>query len=228
MGSPLINKFHLNEKFDGKSVLNLGCGGAKFTAKNVVNLDGYAICKPDVLWNLEKTPLPFEDDSFDIIIAHHIFEHVHNWWSLFNDAARILKPLGVIRIFVPYWSSASALGYRDHVTMINEWSFFGCYNLNRVGTNAWAATQKKDYAERLALIKFDKILRHDKWWIKHAPNFIKNWMGEFLINCVMECEISFIKVTTEQFSKERGYEWQKPQLDSIDAAVASDRYILKT
>jgi ubiquinone/menaquinone biosynthesis C-methylase UbiE len=45
--------------------------------------------------------LPFEDDSFDIIHSHHVFEHVAFPMKAASEAYRVLKPGGVILIEVP-------------------------------------------------------------------------------------------------------------------------------
>ena len=45
--------------------------------------------------------LPFEDNSFDIIQSHHVFEHVAFPLKAASEAYRVLKPGGVILIEVP-------------------------------------------------------------------------------------------------------------------------------
>lgn len=204
MGIPLINKYKPSYDFEGKRVLNLGCGNAKFNVPNVVNLDGYG--KPDVLWDLEKTPLPFENETFDFILAHHILEHLHNWWNVFDECARILKPNGTMEIYVPAWNGDSALGFRDHVSIINSNSFYGCFDIMRPCTNAWAETQTKDYANLMTIQFIGKVLKK-RWWLTYAPRFLKDFFSEHLLNTIEENRFFFRKVTLTEFKERKGVEW---------------------
>ena len=90
MGTSIFTKYPIGTNFGGRRVLNVGCGLAQYKFPNVTNLDAYDICKPDITWNLEKTPMPFKEGTFDLVIANHIMEHVKNWWELFNDCGRVL------------------------------------------------------------------------------------------------------------------------------------------
>jgi len=192
IGSGIFFKYHPDETFRGKRVLNIGCGFAKFSAKNVTNMDGYDICSPDVVWDLNKTPLPFEDNTFDLILANHILEHVDKWWECFVDMGRILKNGGVIEIWLPGSGNDSQWGYRDHVQMINHYSFFGVQNLSRAGGNAWAKTEQAGGAGNLYLMGQMRNMM-DKRWIKWLPRFMKDWACEHLRNVIYEEGYFFIK-----------------------------------
>ncbi len=50
--------------------LNIGCGNDK--KKGYVNVDFSPDVKPDKVWNLEKVPIPFKENSVDEILAHHV------------------------------------------------------------------------------------------------------------------------------------------------------------
>ena len=63
---------------------------------------------PDVLWDLEKLPLPFEDNSFDEIHAYQVCEHVTGqqgdavaYFAFFTEMARIMRPEGFFMGSVP-------------------------------------------------------------------------------------------------------------------------------
>ena len=101
MGSSIYFKYPHYHTFGEKKVLNLGCGFAKFKSPNVTNVDAFDICKPDLVHDLNVMPLPFEDNSFDLILANHIFEHLPKWWDCFNECARVLKPCGRLEVYVP-------------------------------------------------------------------------------------------------------------------------------
>lgn len=54
-----------------------------FKAKNLVFQKGDAL------------NLKFKDDSFDIVICTHVYEHVENPYKLFKEIYRVLKPNGI-------------------------------------------------------------------------------------------------------------------------------------
>ena len=45
--------------------------------------------------------LPFEDDSFDLVVATSIFEHDPTFWLTFNEMLRVVKPMGFIYVCAP-------------------------------------------------------------------------------------------------------------------------------
>ena len=78
----------------------------------------------DLAFDLNVTPWPVEDGSFDKIIAIDLFEHldlpVHDWLT---ECHRILKPGGVLDFRVPHWSSAIAYENPTHRRAFAEKSF---------------------------------------------------------------------------------------------------------
>jgi len=164
-------------------VLNIGCGYKKLIGG--INVDGFAACEPDVLWDLNKFPYPWKDNSVDKIYAYHIMEHLEDWWGAFKECARILKDHGTMEIRVPDPSSDSAMVYRDHLQVIGLFSFDGIINrLGGRGCNAWAASQD---IVPMGLIRYAKVPFKPYNWIpiwllkilaKHFRNFI--WEQRFL------------------------------------------------
>jgi SAM-dependent methyltransferase len=45
--------------------------------------------------------LPFEDNSFDLVVATSIFEHDPTFWLTFNEMLRVVKPMGFIYFCAP-------------------------------------------------------------------------------------------------------------------------------
>jgi len=201
--SGVYNKYPSTFTFEGKKVLNLGCGFAKYKANNVVNLDAFDNCQPDVKWDLTKTPLPFEDETFDFIIANHSLEHVSGWWEVFRDCARILKVGGHMEIWGPGMGGDAILGFRDHVNTINQCSFFGILGHSRPN-NAWAMNAMDDSVRQMKMIKTDLNLINT-WWVKKAPRWLQMWMANHLRNIIFEVGFFFEKQAAEQLKPDLDY-----------------------
>jgi SAM-dependent methyltransferase len=82
--------------------LNLGCG--QFKKEGFVNLDISPLSEADVIHNLEDFPYPFETNSFTLIEAEHLLEHLSNPFRVMAELNRLLKPGGSLRILVPHFS----------------------------------------------------------------------------------------------------------------------------
>lgn len=197
--SSVFGKYPADCKFNGKKVLNLGCGFAKYSAPNVVNLDAFDVADPNVVWDLEHMPMPFKDETFDLILANHVLEHIHNWWECFEDCGRILKPGGIIEVWLPGNGGDSQMGFRDHVSYINQNSFWGTYGMYRNPANAWAAANNGSHAHRLKLISI-RVSARAYWWMKIAPPALRDWMCEHLRNTIYEMGFIFKKLTSEQLA----------------------------
>lgn len=115
--------------------LLLGCGAKQAkdivtngTAEfiNPVKLDINPDHKPDVVWDLNIRPLPFQDNEFDEIHAYEVLEHIgkqgdyKGFFAEFEEYHRILKSNGLLVASVPMWNSVWAWGDPSHVRVINS------------------------------------------------------------------------------------------------------------
>lgn len=82
--------------------LNLGCGYNHF--KGFINVDKDPNCNPDILWDIEQKPWPFEDNSIDHIQAYHVVEHLGDpgFFNFMQEMYRVCKPGASIDIVVPH------------------------------------------------------------------------------------------------------------------------------
>jgi len=85
-----------------KSFLNLACGDFYLASPDWTNLDWYPHSKSVTKANLLR-PLPYQNDSFDVIYTSHFIEHIPKAqvFDFFLECHRVLKPEGIIRIVVP-------------------------------------------------------------------------------------------------------------------------------
>jgi predicted SAM-dependent methyltransferase len=81
--------------------LNLGCGLDK--KQGYINIDIRKEVKPDLIWNLENIPYPFESNSIEEIIAKDVLEHFpfRKVENILKEWFRILKPQGKLYIQTP-------------------------------------------------------------------------------------------------------------------------------
>jgi hypothetical protein len=102
--------------------LNLGCGQNKIPG--YINVDKYDSFQPDIVWDLEIFPWPFEDNSVSEIVMHHSLEHMGAstdcFLSIIKELYRISAPGAQIHIDVPHPRSDSFTGDPTHVRAINS------------------------------------------------------------------------------------------------------------
>jgi hypothetical protein len=91
-----------------------------------VTVDIDPAMKPDVRWDLNILPLPFEDDSADEIHAMEVLEHtgtqgdVAFYFAQWNDFYRILIPDGIFFGSCPDWRGSWAFGDPGHRRIISN------------------------------------------------------------------------------------------------------------
>lgn len=122
--------------------------GVPETFQNLTRLDIDPDCKPDVLWDLNNIPLPFEANAFDEIHACDILEHVGqqgDWrffFAQFTDFWRVLKPGGYLVGACPMWDSPWMFGDPGHTRLISKHSFIF---LDQESYNQIGSTPMTDY-----------------------------------------------------------------------------------
>ena len=108
--------------------LNCGCGDNK--KDGWINLDLPVNPKADIHCNLEEAKLPFDNDSMNMIEAHHVIEHIHNLIPLLNEFHRILKPMGILHLMVPEFPCEAAVADLTHVRYFVPATFTHLVNPN--------------------------------------------------------------------------------------------------
>lgn len=108
-------KIEIIKRFKQKgSVLDYGCSwgyGVWQFNRTGFNAVGFEISKPRALLGIERLGVKIissqaeldavSNNSFDIIFANHILEHLPHLYTVFKEFHRLLKDDGLIAIFVP-------------------------------------------------------------------------------------------------------------------------------
>lgn len=119
---PLQLAQYLVEKYGivpGMKLLDNGCGRGEFLhafSKCGLDVSGTDIsdyCKDSVVVNLEKEPLPFEDNSFDVVFSKSVIEHIWEVEHYMKEMKRVLKEGGRLIIMVPDWETQYRIFYQD-------------------------------------------------------------------------------------------------------------------
>ena len=106
--------------------LNLGCGFDK--REGFVNADNFAECAPDIHIDIEQTPWPLEDNSFDFILMKHVLEHVgaefKTFASVMRELYRVISSEGMIEIHVPHFRHDTWWSDPTHVRAFTPLTFW--------------------------------------------------------------------------------------------------------
>lgn len=70
-------------------------------------------CKPHMVLRADK-PLPFEDNSFDFLVANHALEHMQDTVWTVREWVRIVKPNGILAFVLPDAKYGGADKDADH------------------------------------------------------------------------------------------------------------------
>ena len=110
----------------GRRILHLGSGTKKLEVgaeDSVVNVDLRADVKPDVVWDLDRVPWPFEDATFDAIEANDVVEHLADIVRFMEEAHRVSRSGARINITTPHFSSSNSFTDPTHRQHLGVFSF---------------------------------------------------------------------------------------------------------
>jgi len=105
-------------------ILDLGCGFRK--QGGMVGIDINPRSQADVIHDLNLFPYPFDDSTFDEILADNTVEHLENLPQVMEEIYRIAKPGAIIKITVPYFRARWAFvdPTHRHFFTIDSFGYF--------------------------------------------------------------------------------------------------------
>jgi len=127
--------------------LEIGPGNARLPGFETLDIIGGR--NVDYVWDASK-PLPFKDNTFDLIYASHVLEHIP-WYKteeVLKEWVRVLKPGGVLEVWVPDGlkiCETLVKAEKEGVNLINK---DGWYKFNpRKDPCVWAAGRIFTYGD---------------------------------------------------------------------------------
>lgn len=123
--------------------LRLNLGSGQRSLEGYLNVDKFG--EPDVHWDLEKFPWPWEDNSAEEVKLIHVLEHLgqqtETYFQILQELYRIAQPNAKIHIIVPHHRHDNFVHDPTHVRAITpmglqmfsrrmnrEWQVQGCAN----------------------------------------------------------------------------------------------------
>lgn len=102
--------------------LDLGCGPDR--QEGCIGIDRYSYPCVDVVRDIDRHGLPFDDRSVDEVRARHFLEHCRDLIFVMNEIHRVLRPGGRLVAVVPVVEVGTG-AFRDptHVRFFNKDSF---------------------------------------------------------------------------------------------------------
>lgn len=107
---------------DGWTILEIGSGPNHVFGRSTT-LDIRPEGAPDILHDLNITPYPLPDNSFDLVVCLHVLEHVRELVAATTEIHRVLKPGGLLYVEAPYFSSVHSFTDPTHVHAFTSRSF---------------------------------------------------------------------------------------------------------
>lgn len=158
-----------------RKILDLGCGPRKIPG--AVGLDILNLPEVDVVHDLNVTPYPFPDNSFEEIHCYHVLEHVEDFIGTMKELYRILKPNGVIYVRVPHASACGAWADPTHKRLFVHRSFEhfdGRYDFYQFGTDLRIRRRRLHYFLYEG-VRNGEVLQRMPLWLNKVINAAANY-----------------------------------------------------
>ncbi|MBM3798284.1 MAG: methyltransferase domain-containing protein [Acidobacteria bacterium] len=152
-------------------ILDVGCGIKKFPGS--IGIDNNPRAAADVLVDLDHTPYPFGDSTFDQIRLIHVIEHVASVIKTMDELARLTRPGGRIILATPHYTDFSSFCDPTHHWHLNTYSF-RYFGEDNAGFGYYSPTQLREISCRVKLLALWRYCGFELL-VNRWPRFRKFW-----------------------------------------------------
>jgi SAM-dependent methyltransferase len=144
-------------------VLDIGAGENPHPDATTT-MDRVDLSTIDVVQDVTEQPWPFETNAFDRVYASHVLEHIQHPVGVFEEVARVLRPMHDFDVVVPI-----GLDARTDPTHVHEWTW----------DTPEYFTRSPPYEYGWGL-PFDIVEKDVDWWcdgpFKRFESTVQNWV----------------------------------------------------
>jgi SAM-dependent methyltransferase len=167
--------------------INIGAGFNK--VDGIISIDYDENSNPDFCLDLEKDRLPFEDNTVEFVLAHHILEHLGDgFFHCLQELYRVCKHGAIIDIVVPHPRHEAFLSDPTHKRPITPMTLqlfskkFNEYCKNRNVASLLGMKFNVDFdivhwsnviEDRYKAILMDKPIEHIEEYISERNNVVR-------------------------------------------------------
>jgi len=152
-------------------ILDVGCGINKLPGS--IGIDRNPASRADVICELDHTPYPFRDSSFDALQAVHVIEHVGDVMKTMEEFHRLLRPGGEAFIVTPHYTDFSSFCDPTHRWHLNSFSlrYFGEDN---AGYGYYSNVRFEEISVRVKLLALWRWLGFE-FLVNAFPRYRRFW-----------------------------------------------------
>lgn len=164
-----------NNVVSDKKALHIGCGVHKMPG--AVGLDITPLPGVDVVLELGREKLPFDDNMFEIVYAHHVLEHITPLGDVLAELHRVCKAGAVIDVIVPYYTCVGAFGDPTHVRFFTYRTFEHFADTEDSERYTWFSTTRFKVGPRhIGFGRLHRLLLVE-FWANRLPNIYEGFFA---------------------------------------------------
>jgi SAM-dependent methyltransferase len=125
--------------------LNLG-SGRNHSVAGAVTIDISRAVSPDIVYDLNQVPWPFDENTFDVSHGTDIVEHLEDVVRTMEEIHRIARPGAKVYIATPHFSCSNSytdpthrhhlgLFSFDYFTGENQWDFYTTARFRKISAS---------------------------------------------------------------------------------------------
>ncbi|MHC4519481.1 MAG: class I SAM-dependent methyltransferase [Planctomycetota bacterium] len=166
--------------------VEVNIGASKTRIPGFVNVD--VVPWADISIDLNRDPLPFDDDCVDLIFCYHTLEHVDDLVAVLSEMHRVLRHGGRLLVGVPYVS----------LTEYNLVNPYHKQNFNEYTFDFFDPGKLLGSASEHTPIRFEKIYHQFHYLPRFGrlPRFLRTWCRRHLFNVVQRIDFGIRAIKT--------------------------------